>query len=120
FRIADGSGKLLVGKVGQGGASLPLTPPARLAAASAVALPVAVMVYGLFAVRMLFRECAQGRALTVRAAHHLQVFAASVAVQAPLGPLTSTLLSAAASLAAPPGQPLPPPPLSLHHPSPLL
>src|SRR5262249_47278786 len=114
FRIADGSGKLLVGKVGQGGASLPLTPPARLAAASAVALPVAVMVYGLFAVRMLFRECAQGRALTVRAAHHLQVFAASVALQAPLGPLTSALLSVAVSMADPSGQRLSAITFSLH------
>src|SRR5262249_51685382 len=61
-------------------------------------------VYGLVAVRALFRECAQGRALTARAAHHLQMFAASVAVQAPLGPLTSALLSVAVSMADPAGQ----------------
>jgi hypothetical protein len=114
FLIPDWTRNLLLAKLGQVGAALPITPPARIAAACAVALPVVVMVYGLFAVRALFRECAQGRALTVRAAHHLQVFAASVALQAPLGPLTSALLSVVVSMADPSGQRLSAITFSLH------
>jgi hypothetical protein len=114
FLIPDWTRNLLLAKLGQVGAALPITPAARLAAAGAVTLPVAVMVYGLFAVRALFRECAQGRALTVRAAHHLQVFAASVALQAPLGPITSALLSAAVSMVDPSGQRLSAITFSLH------
>ena len=114
FLIPDWTRNLLLAKLGQVGAQLPVTPQARFAAACAVALPVAVMVYGLVAVRALFRECAQGRALTARAAHHLQMFAASVAVQAPLGPLTSALLSVAVSMADPSGQRLHAITFSLH------
>src|SRR5262245_45352659 len=104
FIIPDWTRNLLLARLGQVGAALPVTPQARLAAACTVALPVAVMVYGLFAVRALFRECAQGRALTVRAAHLLRVFAASVALQGPLGPLTSAVLSVVVSMADPTGQ----------------
>jgi Protein of unknown function (DUF2975) len=97
--IPDWTRNLLLAKLGQTGAALPVTAPARLAAAVVVAVPVAVMLYGLFAVRALFREFAQGRVFTMRAAHHLQVFAATVLAQAPLGPLTSAGLSFAVSMA---------------------
>jgi len=104
FLVPDWTRNLLLARLGQVGAMLPVTPTARLAAAGAVALPVAVMLYGLFAVRALFGEFAQGRILTERAARHLQVFAASVVAQAPLGPLTSSLLSVAVSMTDQSGQ----------------
>src|SRR5262245_564106 len=86
--IPDWTRNLLLAKLGQMGAVLPVTASARVAVAVVVAVPVAVMLYGLFAVRALFREFAQGHVFTTRAARHLQVFAATVLAQAPLGPLT--------------------------------
>src|ERR1700741_5472105 len=59
--IPDGSRNLLLAKLGQVGAALPVTPQARLAAALVVAIPVAVLLYGLLNVRALFREFGGGR-----------------------------------------------------------
>jgi hypothetical protein len=98
FLVPDWSRNLLLAKLGQAGAALPVTPQARLAAAGVVAAPVAVMLYGLWNVRAMFREFAQGHLFTARAARHLQVFAVTVLVQAPLGPLTSAGLSVAISM----------------------
>ncbi len=98
FVIPDWTRNLLLAKLGQVGAALPVTPAARLAAAAVVAVPLAVMLYGLWSVRALFREFAQGHVFTERAARHLQTFAVTVALQAPLGPLTSAGLSVAVSL----------------------
>lgn len=98
FVIPDWTRNLLLAKLGQAGEALPISAPARLVAALVVAVPVAVMLYGLFAVRALFREFAQGHVFTARAARHLQVFAATVLAQAPLGPLTTAALSTAVSM----------------------
>jgi hypothetical protein len=98
FLIPDWSRNLLLAKLGQAGAALPVTPQARLAAAGVVAIPVAVMLYGLLNVRALFRELGRGRVFTGQAARHLQIFAATVLAQAPLGPLTSAALSVAVSM----------------------
>jgi Protein of unknown function (DUF2975) len=106
FLIPDLTRNLLLAKLGQAGAILPVTPAARLAAAGVVAVPVAVMIYGLLAVRALFREFAHGHAFTAPAARHLQVFAATVLAQAPLGPLTSAGLSVAVSMARESGPPM--------------
>ena len=106
FVIPDWTRNLLLAKLGQVGADLPVTPAARLAAAAVVALPLAVMLYGLAAVRALFREFAQGRVFTERAARHLQTFAVTVLMQAPLGPLTSAGLSVALSLVKEGGEPM--------------
>jgi hypothetical protein len=104
FFIPEWTRNLLLAKLGQPGASLPITPLTRALAAAVVAVPVGVMLYGLFAVRALFREFAEGRVFTVQAARHLQTFGASVLAQALLGPLTATALSLAMSLGNPPGQ----------------
>ncbi len=104
FMVPDWTRNLLLAKLGQLGASLPVTPPARLAAAAVVAVPVGVMLYGLWAVRALFREFVQGRVFTERAARHLQTFAVTVLAQAPLGPLTAAGLSVAISLVNQPGE----------------
>ena len=104
FLIPDWTRNLLLAKLGQTGALLPVTPSARFAAAGVVALPVAVMLYGLLAVRALFRDFTRGEVFTAQAARHLQVFAATVLAQAPLGPLTSAGLSVALSAVDPAGQ----------------
>lgn len=98
FVIPELTRNLLMAKLGAFGAALPVTPVARLAAAAVVAVPLMVVLYGLWAVRALFREFARGQVFTERAARHLQTFAVTVFVQAPLGPLTSAGLSVAISL----------------------
>ena len=104
FLVPDWTRNLLLARLGQLGGALPVTPEARLAGALVVAAPVAVMLYGLWAVRALFREFADGRFFTERAARNLQTFAVTVLAQAPLGPLTSAALSVALSLVNPSGE----------------
>lgn len=104
FLIPDWTRNALLARLGQIGASLPLTPSTRLAAAAILAVPVGVMLWGLWQVRALFRDFALGRVFTEAAARRLQLFGVAVLVQAPLGPLTATMLALALSLANPPGQ----------------
>jgi hypothetical protein len=96
--IPDWTRNLLLAKLGQVGATLPVNAPARMAVAAVIAVPLGVMLWGLFAVRGMFREFASGRVFSVRAARYLQVFAATILLQAPLGPLVSAALSVAVSM----------------------
>lgn len=95
---------IALAKLGAAGASLPITPPGQALAAIALAVPVGVMLYGLFAVRRMFAAFARGEVFSAYTAHQLQIFAASVLLQSPLGPLTSAGLSAALSVGNPPGE----------------
>ena len=104
FVIPGWTRNLLLARLGGAGAALPLTPSGRLGAAGISAVPVGVMVWGLWRVRALFRDFAAGRVFTESAARHLQMFGVAVLVQAPLGPLSATALALALSLANPPGQ----------------
>jgi len=99
FLIPDWTRNALLARLGQVGTALPLTPAARLVAAAIFAVPVGVMLWGLWQVRALFRDFAEGRVFTENAARHLQMFGVAVLAQAPLGPLTATLLALALSLA---------------------
>jgi hypothetical protein len=102
--IPQWSRNLLLARLGETGARLPLTPTDQLIAGLIIAVPVGVMVWGLWHVRALFRDFAGGRVFTGSAAHHLQRFGVSVLAQGPLGPLTATALGLALSLGNPPGQ----------------
>jgi hypothetical protein len=102
--IPDWTRNIALAKLGQAGAALPITPLGQAVAGIVLAIPVGVMIYGLFAVRRMFGEFAGGEIFSERAARHLQTFAATVLAQAPLGPLTAAGFSAALSLGNPPGQ----------------
>jgi uncharacterized membrane protein len=102
--IPQWSRNLLLARLGETGARLPLTPTDQLIAGLIIAVPVGVMVWGLWHVRALFRDFAGGRVFTGSAAHHLQRFGVSVLAQGPLGPLTATALALALSFGNPPGQ----------------
>lgn len=102
--IQDWTRNIALAKLGQAGAALPITPLGQAVAGIVLAIPVGVMIYGLFAVRRMFGEFAGGEIFSERAARHLQTFAATVLAQAPLGPLTAAGFSAALSLGNPPGQ----------------
>ena len=95
---------IALAKLGQAGIGLPITPLGQVYAAIVLALPVGVMLYGLFAVRRMFREFARGQVFTETTARHLQTFAATVLAQAPLGPLTAAGISAALSVRNPPAE----------------
>jgi hypothetical protein len=103
FIIPDWTRNFLLARLGQTGQSLPLTTGGVLGAAAVTAVPVGVMMYGLWQVRALFHEFAAGRVFTMAAARRLQVFAAAVLAQAVLGPLSSTGLIVALSMSNPPG-----------------
>jgi len=91
-------------KLGAAGATLPITPLGQLLAGAVLAIPVGAMLYGLTAVRRMFRNFARGEIFGAGTARDLQIFAATVLAQAPLGPLTSAGLSAALSVGNPPGE----------------
>src|SRR5262245_12053452 len=92
---------IVLAKLGAAGAALPITPLGRALGGIVLAIPIGVMLYGLFAVRRMFAGFARGEIFTAPAARHLQVFAATVLAQAPLGPLTAAGLSAALSVGNP-------------------
>lgn len=102
--IQDWTRSIALTKLGQAGIALPITPRGQAVAAIVLAIPVGVMIYGLFAARRMFGEFAGGEIFSERAARHLQTFAATVLAQAPLGPLTAAGFSAALSLGNPPDQ----------------
>jgi hypothetical protein len=102
--ITDWTRNLLLAKLGLAGAELPVAPSARFVIAIIIAVPVGVILYGLFAVRALFAEFALGHVFTARSARYLQIFAATVLAQAPLGPLTTLALTSALTFGNPPGQ----------------
>jgi hypothetical protein len=52
----------------------------------------------------MFQAFARGEVFSSNTAHQLQIFAATVMLQSPLGPLTSAGLSAALSVGNPPSQ----------------
>lgn len=104
FASTDWMRSLVLAKLGQAGAAMPITPLARWMAGAIIAVPVGIMLYGLFAVRSLFREFALGRIFTMNAARYLQTFGATILAQAPLSPLTSAALSAVLTFGNPPGQ----------------
>jgi hypothetical protein len=98
------SRNLLLARLGETGARLPLGPSEQAVAALIFAVPVGLMIWGLWHVRALFRDFARGRVFTGTAARHLQLFGVSVLLQGPLGPLIATALGIALSLGNPPGQ----------------
>ena len=95
---------LLLARLGETGAVLPVAPTEQFLAGLIVAVPVGVLIWGLWHVRALFCEFAQGRVFTTTVAQHLRRFGMAVFAQAPLGPLTATALALVLSLGNPPGQ----------------
>ena len=102
--IPDWTRAIALSKLGQAGIALPITPLGQAVAGLVLAIPIGVMIYGLFAARRMFAEFSRGEIFSERAARHLQTFAATVVAQGPLGPLTAAGFSAALSLGNPPGQ----------------
>jgi hypothetical protein len=102
--LSDWTRNLLLARLGQTGAALPIDAAGRAVIGAIIALPVGVMAWGLWHVRALFAEFAAGRVFTAAAARHLQLFGASVLAQAPLGPLITVALTVALTLGNPPGQ----------------
>jgi hypothetical protein len=103
FAIPTWARNMLLARLGEAGAQLPLEQVHLAMAALIFAVPVGLMVWGLWHVRLLFREFAQGRVFTDSAARHLQLFGMSVLAQGPLGPLVATAIALALSFGNPPG-----------------
>ena len=101
---ADWTRNLALAKLGQAGMTIRITPIGQALAAIVVAIPLAVMLVGLFAVKRMFSDFAHGDILTARAAGHLRTFAATILLQAPLSPLVSAGLSAALTFGDPSGR----------------
>jgi hypothetical protein len=95
---------IALAKLGAAGIALPITPLGQALAGVVLLVPVGVMLYGLLAVRRLFQAFARGEIFSANTARQLQIFAATVLLQCPLGPLTSAGFSAALSVGNPPGE----------------
>ena len=103
FLIPDWTRNLLLARLGQAGQGLSLSPGHLITAAAITAVPVGVLLFGLWQVRALFLKFADGQVFTLASARLLRDFAGSVLAQAVLGPLSSTALMLAFTLNNPPG-----------------
>jgi hypothetical protein len=101
--VPDWMHNIALAKLGAAGANLPITPLGQALACIVLAVPVGVMLYGLFAVRRMFQAFARGEIFSSHTARQLQIFGSTVMLQSPLGPLTSAGLSAALSIGDQPG-----------------
>ena len=103
FLIPDWTRNLLLARLGQAGHGLTLSPGHLIAAATITAVPVGVLLFGLWQVRTLFLNFVNGHVFTLASARLLRDFAGSVLAQAILGPVSSTALMLAFTLDNPPG-----------------
>jgi len=103
FLIPDWTRNLLLARLGQAGHDLSLSTGHLIAAAAITAVPVGVLLFGLWQVRALFLNFASGHVFTLASARLLRDFAGAVLAQAILGPISSTALSIALTLNNPPG-----------------
>jgi Protein of unknown function (DUF2975) len=103
FLIPDWTRNLLLARLGQVGNDLSLSPGRVIAGAVITAIPVGVLLFGLWQVRALFLNFADGQAFTLASARRLRDFAGAVLAQAILGPISATALSIAFTLDNPPG-----------------
>jgi hypothetical protein len=104
FIIPDWTRNLLLARLGQAGADLPLTSGRVAAAAAITSVPVCIMLYGLWQARQLFAGFAEGQVFTLASACRLRDLAAAMLAQAVLGPLSTTALLLAFTFSNPPGQ----------------
>ena len=95
---------LLLARLGEAGRELAMTPLHMATAAAVIAVPVGVLLLGLWQARALFGDFAAGRVFTLTSARRLRNFAACVLAQAVLGPLSSTALLLAFTFDNPPGR----------------
>ena len=103
FVIPDWTRNLLLARLGQAGQDLSLSPGRLVAAAAVIAVPIGVLLFGLWQVRALFLNFAEGQVFTLASARRLRDFAGAVLAQAVLGPISATALSIAFTLNNPPG-----------------
>ena len=103
FVIPDWTRNLLLARLGQAGQDFSLSPGRLVAAAAVVAVPIGVLLFGLWQVRALFLNFADGQVFTLASARRLRDFAGAVLAQAILGPISATALSIAFTLNNPPG-----------------
>ena len=103
FLIPDWTRNLLLARLGQAGHDLSLSPGRLIAGAAITAVPVGVLLFGLWQVRALFLNFANGHVFTLASARLLRDFAGAVLAQAILGPVSSTALMLAFTLNNPPG-----------------
>ena len=74
FLIPAWTRNILLARLGEVGANLPLGPNQVLAAAAITAVPFSAMLWGPWNVRALFRNFAEGHAFSSDAARHLHHF----------------------------------------------
>lgn len=90
-------------------AELPIRPEYvgltnKLLGALITAIPVALLMYGVWHLRQLFEQFRQGRLFSADGASHLHVFAMMLLVTMLLTPVVSALLSVVLTMNNPPGE----------------
>src|SRR4029450_2799708 len=82
FFVPDWTHNLLLAQLGNACGNLTLTPGRVAAAAAIIAIPVGVLLFGLWQARALFADFAEGRVFTLATTRRLRHFAACVLAQA--------------------------------------
>jgi len=104
FLIPEWTRDFMLARIGHTSMPLVIDATSRTLGALVVAVPVGVLMFGLWQARTLFDSFARGEVFNRSNAQRLQLFAFSIFAQALLGPLTVVGLSLAFSFANPPGQ----------------
>ena len=103
FLMPDWTLNLPVPRLAGTDGNLAVTPGRMTAAAAIIAIPIGLLLFGLWQARALFANFAEGRVFTLASARHLRDFAACVLAQAIIGPLSSAALVLALTFSNPPG-----------------
>ena len=103
FCVPDLTRKLLETRLGLTGAVLPLTPLRVVAGAAITAVPVGILLYGLWQARQLFADFADGFVFMPSSARRLRNFAVAILMQALLQPIAATVTLLVFTYDNPPG-----------------
>jgi DUF2975 family protein len=103
FCVPDWTRDMLVARLGLMGDVLPLAPARVIAGAAIAAVPVGVLLYGLWQARQLFADFADGFVFMPSSARRLRDFALAILAQAVLQPIAATAMLLVFTYDNPPG-----------------
>lgn len=94
----------VVPRIGIAGRKVSLDAFSQTLGLAISAVPLAVLVFGLYQVRLIFKDFGEGRMISETLARRLELFGGAVALQALLNPLVGAALSVALTMGNPPGE----------------
>lgn len=101
---ADWVKAIVAPRIGLDASAVTLGGAAQLGGLALTAVPLLILAYGLFQVRLVFLDFAAGNVISRTIARRLELFGGAVALQAALNPFIGAALSVVVTLGNPPGR----------------